>query len=340
MPGYAEDEISNAFPEWESRVHPDDRERASRAIRDYLENRSEEYELEHRLRHKDGSYRWILSRGAAVRDGAERASRMVGSHIDITAQKHTAEQLNEKLVQLRAARKIQQTLLPKRSPDLAGLDIAGFSEPAAYAGGDMYDYLTMVGGHLGVVVGDVSGHGIGAALQMASTSAFLRSLAQTCATIGEIMTRVNVFVYEGTDEEFVTLVLARIDLRSRTLTYANAGHPTGYILDAAGVVRAELGSSTIPLGIEGHLDFPVGAPIVLRAGDLIVLVTDGILEAESPEGKPFGEARMLEVIRSARDGSSREILETLRLTVGHHSRIESPRDDLTAVVIKLSDQST
>ena len=297
MLGYAEDEVRDAFSEWESRVHPDDRDRASRAIQAYLEGRSAEYELEHRLRHKDGTYRWILARGAAVRDRQGRPSRMVGSHIDITVQKRTAAQLNERLVQLRAAQKIQQTLLPKRSPALDGLDIAGFSVPAAYAGGDMFDYLTMVGGHLGVVVGDVSGHGIGAALQMASTLAFLRSLAQTCATIGEIMTRLNGFVYEGTEEDFVTLVLTRIDLKARTLTYANAGHPPGYVLDAAGDVRAELSSSTIPLGIEGHLDFPVGAPIALGPGDLVVLVTDGILEAESPEGILFGEDRLLELIR-------------------------------------------
>jgi PAS domain S-box-containing protein len=334
MLGYADDELPNATSVWELRLHPDDRERARATLHDYLEGRSAEYELEHRLRHKDGSYRCILSRGAAVRDGEGRPYRMVGSHLDITAQKKTAEQLNENLIQLRAAHKIQQSLLPKRPPTLPGLDIAGASHPAAFAGGDLFDYLPMAGGKLGVAVGDVSGHGIAAALQMASTLAFLRSLAQTCATIGEILTRVNRFVYDEVDgQTFVTLMLLRLDPRTRTVTYANAGHPSGFVLDARGGVRAELRSSTVPLGITDDLDFPVGDPLVLRPGDVVVLVTDGILEAHSPERVCFGRDRLLEVIRSAQARSSQAILEELRRAVSRHSQAEVPLDDLTAVII-------
>jgi PAS domain S-box-containing protein len=335
MLGYADDEVTNAFAAWESLLHPEEHEWALTTLRDYLEGRSAEYELEHRLRHKDGSYRWILSRGAAVRDHEGRPYRMVGSHLDITAHKQTVDQLNEHRVQLRAAEKIQQALLPKRAPTLTGLDLAGVSYPAAFAGGDMFDYLSMFGGKLGVVIGDVSGHGIASALQMASTLAFLRSLAQTCATIGEIMTRLNRFVFEQIDNEaFVTLLLLQLDPRNRTLLYANAGHPCGYVLDALGQVRAELSSSTLPLGILEDLDCPVGNPLVLQPGDLVVLLTDGILEAQSPEGICFGRDRVLEVIRAARTASSQVILEELRRAISRHSQTDVPRDDLTAVVIK------
>jgi PAS domain S-box-containing protein len=335
MLGHADDEIPPALSAWESRLHSDDRERALATLHDYLEGRSAEYELEHRLRHKDGSYRWILSRGAAVRDGEGRPYRMVGSHLDVTAHKEAVDQLNENLVQLRAAHKIQQSLLPKRPPTLPGLDIAGASYPAAFAGGDMFDYMTMAGGKVGVVIGDVCGHGIGAALQMASTLAFLRSLAQTCATIGEIMTRANRFVVEQIDQQtFITLMLLRLDPRTRTLTYANAGHPAGYVLDARGRVRAELRSSTVPLGITDDVDFPVGDPLVLQPGDIVVLMTDGILEAQSPEGRWFGRDRVLEVVRSARAGTSQAILEELRRAISRHSQTEVPLDDLTAVIIK------
>jgi PAS domain S-box-containing protein len=336
MLGYAEDEVRNEFSEWESRVHPDDRDRASKAIQDYLEGRSAEFELEHRLRHKDGFYRWILARGAAVRDNEGRPYRMVGSHIDITVQKQTAGQLSENLVQLRAAQRIQQALLPQRSPALTGLDITGASYPAAYAGGDMFNYLPMLGGNLGIVVGDVAGHGIAAALEMASTQAFLRSLAQTCATVGEVMTRVNRFVFEETEgDSFVTMILIRLDPRTRSLTYANAGHPPGYVLDPSGNVRAELHSSAIPLGIEEQCDFPVVEPIVLRSGELVVLVTDGILEALSPEGTFFGSERLLEILRTTRDRTGHEIIEELHRAVGRHTGTTVFEDDVTAVVIKV-----
>jgi PAS domain S-box-containing protein len=336
MLGYAEDEIRNEFSEWESRLHPDDHDRASRAIQDYLEGRSVDYDIEHRLRHKDGSYRWVLARGAAVRDGEGRPHRMVGSHIDITAQKQTTSKLSEHLVQLRAAQKIQQAMLPRRPPVLTGMDIAGASYPAAYAGGDMFNYLSLLGGNLGIVVGDVAGHGISAAIQMASTQAFVRSLAQTCATAGEVMTRVNGFVFEETEgDSFVTMILIRLDPRTRTLTYANAGHPPGYVLDPSGNVRAELGSSAIPLGIEEQCDFPVAEPIVLRPGELVVLVTDGILEALSPEGTFFGSERLLEILRTARDRTGPEILEDLHRAVARHTGTAVFEDDVTAVVIKV-----
>ncbi|QEH35769.1 Phosphoserine phosphatase RsbU [Aquisphaera giovannonii] len=340
MLGHAEDEVASSFAEWESRLHPDDRDRASRAIKDYLEGRTAEYELEHRLRHKDGTYRWILSRGAAVRDGDGRPYRMVGSHIDITAQRRMAEQLSENLAQLEVAQRIQQAMLPRQSPAIAGLDIAGVSHPADYAGGDMFNYLPMLDGRLGIVIGDVAGHGIGAALEMASTQAFLRGLAQTCSTLGEIMTRINRFVFGETEgESFITLLLIRWDPRTRSLTYANAGHPPGYILDPAGEVRAELGSSSLPLGLEEHSDFPVGEPIALRPGELVVLVTDGILEAASPDEVFFGSGRLLEVIRGARGRAAREILEELHRAVTRHTGTEVLKDDVTAVVIKLGDAS-
>jgi sigma-B regulation protein RsbU (phosphoserine phosphatase) len=227
-------------------------------------------------------------------------------------------------------------MLPKQSPDLTGLDIAGISYPAAYAGGDMFDYLPMLGGNLGIVVGDVAGHGIAAALQMASTLAFVRSLAQTCATVGEVMARVNHFVFEESQgDSFVTLMLIRLDPRTRSLTYANAGHPPGYVLDPSGEVRAELGSSAFPLGLEEHHDFPMAEPVVLRPGELVVLVTDGILEPRSPEGAFFGRERMLDVVRAAWDRASHEIVEELHRAVGRHTGTAVFEDDVTAVVIKV-----
>lgn len=334
--GHTDVEIADTFPEWESRLHPEDRERAFATVRAYLEGQTEEYELEHRLRHKDGTYRWILARGAAVRDAEDRPYRMVGSHIDVTEHRRAIERLQENAIQLRAAQKIQQALLPAGPPSLGGLDIAGFSHPAESTGGDLYDYLGMLGGALGLMIGDVSGHGVPSAILMASTQAFLRCLAQTCATVAELMTRVNRFVYEETRaEHFVTLLLARYNPGNRQLVFANAGHPSGLVLDARGELRAELLSSAVPLGILEHVDYPVREPLQLAPGDLVVLLTDGILEAESPSEEAFGIERVLEVVRRERSRSSREILESLHRALREHLENREPADDLTAVIVKV-----
>ena len=171
MLGYEDREIGNGFCEWRDRVHPEDQPRALAAIQDYLEGRKSEYELEHRLRHKDGTYRWIIARGAAVRDSAGKPYRMVGSQIDITDRKRAEESVRENLAQLVAAQKIQQHLLPDRPPALPGFDVAGALYPAEFAAGDHFDFLPMPDHCLGIVVADVAGHGIGPAILMASTHA-------------------------------------------------------------------------------------------------------------------------------------------------------------------------
>ena len=116
MLGFQEDELANDFATWEERVHPEDLERSRETIRAYLESETTRYELEHRLRHRDGTYRWILARGALVRDAGGRPCRMVGSHLDITDRKLAQERLRDREAQLIAAQRIQNICFPATSP--------------------------------------------------------------------------------------------------------------------------------------------------------------------------------------------------------------------------------
>ena len=187
MLGYAEDEIRHDFAEWESRLHPEDRERALRAVREYLDGNFSDFELEHRLRHKNGSYRWILARGAVVCNEAGKPYRMAGSHLDITDRKTMEEKLRVQLAQLIAAAEMQSHLLPEKSPEVPGFDIAGKCYPAEFAAGDHFDFLELKDGTFVAVVGDVSGHGVGPALLMACLHAYLRSLADVYTDLSELV---------------------------------------------------------------------------------------------------------------------------------------------------------
>jgi PAS domain S-box-containing protein len=254
---------------------------------------------------------------------------------DITQRKQMERLLGENEAQLLAAQRIQEHLLPGSSPQVPGFEMAGASFPAEFAAGDYFDYLPMFNQTVGVVVGDVSGHGVGPALLMAATHAYLRALAHTGSGLGEMLTIANRILCDHIDDDrFVTLLLAHLDPRSRSLYYVNAGHPTGYVLDAAGGIKARLNSMNLPLGIDAKLEFSASVPITLVPGDLALVLTDGVLEAQSATGELFGIPRALELVYRHRDRSAREIVEMLCAGVrdfGPHGKLY---DDVTAVIIK------
>jgi PAS domain S-box-containing protein len=336
MLGYAEDEIPNEFSEWETRLHPDDRERALQTVHDYLEGKSAEFELEHRLRHKDGTYRWILARGAVVRESSGKPYRMAGSHLDITDRRNMEEKLRLHLANLIAAEEMQSHLLPQDSPVIPGFDIAGRCYPAEFAAGDHYDFLCLGDGTLVTLIGDVSGHGVGPAMLMTFLHAHLRSLASTHTSLSELILQANNFLErECPEDNFVTLLALSCDFQARTLSYVGCGHPPGLIMNADGTVSAWLDEGSLPLGIEPDIEFPCSAPIKLHSGDVVVLMTDGILEAESPTGDQFGINRVVQVISEQRHQSSAEIIEALKKAVMDYTGRDELLDDLTLVVIKV-----
>src|SRR5688500_9175045 len=213
------------------------------------------------------------------------------------------------MAEMRVAREIQQRLFPADAPQLPGFDVAGASFPASETSGDYYDYIPMLGCGTGIVVGDVAGHGFGPALLMADTRATLRALTMTCGDVGDILTRANLAILQDTgDEHFVTLLFLCLNDATRSLAYASAGHTTGYILDANGDVRAELESTDMPLGIDANVTYASAGPIDVIAGDVLLLMTDGIVEAAGPDGAQFGAARALDVVRESRQLAARDIV--------------------------------
>ena len=241
-----------------------------------------------------------------------------------------AERLRD---ELRLAREIQQKLFPAAPLPAPGLDIAGGSFPAEATGGDYFDYVPMRDGGLAVVIGDVCGHGLGPALVMAELRAYLRAFLLTRTDVSEIAGLLNRALAGDTDR-FVTLFLAKLDPADRSIVYTGAGHLPGYVLNAQGDVTARLESTGIPMAILPEVDYPAGAAPPLRPGELVLLLTDGIVEAHAAVGDLFGADRALRVVKANRDRPAREILRALFTAVRDFAGLAAQPDDMTAIIIK------
>jgi len=251
------------------------------------------------------------------------------------SRRHDAErELRDTSEEFRAAQEIQQRLYPTKAPTLEGFDIAGALYPATATAGDYYDYIPMLEHCLGIVVGDVSGHGMGPALLMSETRACLRTLTQAYFDVGDILTRANRVLAADTDDlHFVTLAMGRIDPLTRTFVYAGAGQQ-GHLLHAGNKVTL-LESTSMPLGINEDTVVPTAPPLELVPGEIITFFTDGVFEAESLGGVRFGIQRALEAIRSERAKPASEIVDLLHKEIVSFSRHSTQRDDIAIVIVKM-----
>jgi PAS domain S-box-containing protein len=266
-----------------------------------------------------------------IRDDAGRITNFVSVMRDITALKKG----QEREVEMRLARVVQQKLYPARAPQLPGFDLAGAAFPADHTCGDYFDFIPDWHGRVGIAVGDVSGHGFGAALLMAETRAYLRSLSRSTTDLGEILRQLNLFLCHDTeDERFVTLMLALLDPARKTIVYSSAGHIDGYVIDRSGAARQVLGSTGAPLGILRDSAFASSPEIPLEEGDLLLLLTDGAAEAQNPDGVFFENERVLEVVAKERLRSAAQIVASLRAAIEDFARDSPQRDDITVVVGK------
>jgi PAS domain S-box-containing protein len=192
--------------------------------------------------------------------------------------------------ELRVARLIQQTLLPKSVPELEGYQIAAYYQPAREVGGDFYDFLKQPHGRLGLIVGDATGHGMPAALVMATTRGMLRTSAQTSDSPSEVLQRVNNILYpEISPHMFVTCLAALLDSRTGRLQYANAGHDLPYLRHTDGV--SELRATGMPLGLMPNMSYEE-KEITLEPGESVLFYSDGLVEAHDPRREMFGFPRM------------------------------------------------
>jgi sigma-B regulation protein RsbU (phosphoserine phosphatase) len=235
--------------------------------------------------------------------------------------------------QLRVAREVQSGLLPGAPPDLPGWDIAAVALPTWAIGGDYYDYVPLGGGRLGLVVADVSGKGIPAALIMATFRAALRTEMRRHADLGAVAAQLNRAVLESGDtSRFVTAVCGVLDVPSGRLTYVNCGHnPPLLLRGTGGQDRLQQGGPA--LGLFEAATFEAGTA-ALGPGDRLVLYTDGVVEPTDEGDREFGTERLEAAVRGAAGRPANEALRAVIDATRAFAGREDYDDDFTLVVVE------
>ena len=283
---------------------------------------------------KSGAHDYLmkgnLKRLVPVVEREVREARERTKHREADAALHSA------MEQMRIAREIQQRLFPKEAPRLKGYDIAGLTESAEETGGDYYDFIPMPNNCIGLVVGDVTGHGIGPALLMAETRAYLRILAGENTDVGQILTRANRVLNEDIgSERFVTLLFVMLNPKANTIRYSSAGHPPGLWLDRKGKPKRELTRTGIPLGLRPDTEYGASEEIMLKKGDLLALMSDGVEESISAEGKLFGKERIMKVLVGNQSVRASKIVTQLHQAGRAYEAANQQTDDFTTIVLKV-----
>jgi serine phosphatase RsbU (regulator of sigma subunit) len=235
--------------------------------------------------------------------------------------------------QLQIAHDVQTRLLPLEDPALHGYDVAGLSVPTFDIGGDYYDYISLPDDRLGLVVADVAGKGIPAALIMATFRALLRTSVRRVPALPDAVREVNELLAESIGlPAFVTAVYGVLDPASGRFAYANCGHNPPLLLRAAGTV--ELLSSSGPcLGVFGGMKYEA-RETVIGPDDALVLYTDGVVELEREDGVEFGTDRLAAAVRDARDLASAEVIGTVLAATRDFTGAATFQDDVTLVVVR------
>lgn len=284
-------------------------------------------------RKKSGELYWTEQTITPIKDSTGNIAHFVSVHKDITE----FRKLTEQELQLGVAREVQQRFYANAAINVAGFDIATAACPANETGGDYVDIFSMPDGRICIGIGDVSGHGVGSALVMALTRAYVRSFAQVEADLASILSRVNLMLLADLGNyRYVTLLLVCLEGAANSLSYASAGHVPGFLISSSGEVDHVLESSGPPLGLFGDSQY-VGAVVPLAPQKLLVLLTDGATETTaSSEDLEFGTDGVLAYVRAHRQDSARELADGI-CGAARLFRGECPQeDDVTGVVVKVA----
>jgi phosphoserine phosphatase RsbU/P len=248
--------------------------------------------------------------------------------------KRVRQQRDQLLQDVELAARVQRMFLPTRRPSIAGLEIAGMMQAVRGVGGDYYDYIPIDEHTIQVVIADVAGKGVPAALLMSATAAAVQLEASDKRDMLEVVNRLNNGIHSVSEgDRYVTLLLADIDARSRSLRYVNCGHNPALLFQAKTHDVVPMNSSCFPVGMFDSVGCEINRAD-LAAGDILVLYTDGITEAENSQGEEFGMERLSTLIQSSSMLSADGLMNNILKTATDFCREVGFNDDVTILVVK------
>jgi len=321
-----------------------DARKVAAGIRSVIRGELKEFMYDYRCHGPDGRHFYYVR---AIRVAEREPTRVVVSHQDITALKlaeETALKREKERDRLRhslaLAREVQQILLPKENPAMAGLDVAGKSIYCDETGGDYYDFIELKeddNEKLGVVVGDVAGHGISSALLMATVRSALRQRLASPGSISRVIADVNNQLVGDFAEsgQFATLFCLAVDPTRRAIEWVRAGHDPDIGYDPAADKFFELDGFGMALGVEKDSQYEEKRQNGFPRGTIIVLGTDGIWETRNHSGRMFGRKALYDIIRNHSAAGANDIMEAILMKINKFSKAGKPDDDVTLVVLKI-----
>lgn len=236
---------------------------------------------------------------------------------------------------LTIARSVQQGLLPKAPPKAVGWDFGQLAVTCDETGGDYFDFVSLADDIVGIAIGDVSGHGMGPALLMASARSFLRALSRQTGDPSQILPTLNDLVSRDMEaERFITLFYGALNLGTGAMAYSSAGHDPPLLFRAGTERVEELESTGLPLGIMEGASFDLVPVPPMKPGDVLLLSTDGVWEAMDGQERPYGRERLVERVRGWVGKSAQEIVDLIHADVLAFCGSAPQRDDFTLVIVK------
>lgn len=235
--------------------------------------------------------------------------------------------------ELQIASQIQQSFLPKHYPDVPGVTIAAISVPARNVGGDLYDVIDLGDDRVGIIIGDVAGKGVPAALFMVKAMSDLRFHTASIHTAAKVLQTANEMIEESDLGIFITAIYLMLDVKTGRIEYSNAGHLAPMVVRPGmrEVIRLEEGRG-LPLGVAPGSEFAQGE-FTLEPSDSVFLYTDGIMEARNAKEEEYGEERLAELL-GGKDAVPEELIELVRHDVAAFTQDRPQHDDLTALAFR------
>jgi PAS domain S-box-containing protein len=283
-------------------------------------------------RKKSGELYWAEQTISPIKDSAGVISHFVSVCKDITA----LRKQQERELQLQMVRKVQQRFYNCATMRATGFDIASATYPAKEACGDYLDAFSMPDGRICIGIGDVSGHDLDSSLVMALTRAYVRSFAQVEADVAKILSRVHqMLIADLEDARFVTMLLVCLDGANGCLSYASAGHVSGFLMNSSGEIDHALESTGPPLGLLPDSKF-VTSTIPLASQHLMILLTDGATEMATSADEEFGTEGAIEYVRTHRQDSTKDLVNGIYQAARSFAGGHPQQDDVTGVIVRVT----